>query len=195
MSKFFAPIKMASQFVDSDLFNVVYTVSEDATEVDDGAVVTLGDFVNDPIYTNIYTAANGSELKIADINVREATYPGANTALGVCFVDIAEVPTAIGGKNTYRLGSATIGLKADAGVVVRARKVRTDDVFMVGDENFASAPTVGQYAILTANDTRLTPDSDGEGATGAAFKVIEKRTITQGVEGNATGYVLLCVRN
>lgn len=35
--------------------------------------------------------------------------------------------------------------------------MKTYDMFWLGAENFVSEPTVGEYAVVTPGDTRLTP--------------------------------------
>lgn len=194
MSKFFQPVRMESQFVDSKLHGVIFQASSANAAVDDGALVVLGDFINEPVYTAAYTRANGgTATNVIDINTRYATAPTAASGnKELCIIDLAEVPTATNGDLVYRIGVRTIGLTNAAGRVSRARKLVVDDVFKIEEDNCSGALTVGQYAVPTANSTIFTASADGTEVTaGIYFKVVNKETLSQGVNGNVTAYTLL----
>lgn len=192
-TKFFQPVRMESQFVDSKLHGVIYQASSANAAVNDGALVVLGGFVNEPVYSSAFTRANGSTLNVLDFNTRYATAPTAASGNeNLCVIDLAEVPTATNGDLVYRIGVRTIGLTNAAGNVSRARKLVVDDVFKISEDNCSGALTVGQYAVPTANDTIFTASADGTEVTaGIYFQVINKETISQGVTGNVTAYTLL----
>ena len=192
-TKFFQPVRMESQFVDSKLHGVIYQASSANAAVDDGALVVLGGFVNEPVYSSAFTRANGSTLNVLDFNTRYATAPTAASGNeNLCVIDLAEVPTATNGDLVYRIGVRTIGRTNAAGNVSRARKLVVDDVFKISEDNCSGALTVGQYAVPTANSTIFTASADGTEVTaGIYFQVINKETISQGVTGNVTAYTLL----
>lgn len=191
--KFFQPVRMESQFVDSKLHGVIFQSAGANAAVDDGAFVVLGDFVNEPVYSWAFTKAAGAATNVLDFNTRNATAPTAVTGIKeACVIDLAEVPTATNGDLVYRIGVRTIGLTNAAGNVSRARKLVVDDVFKIGSENASAELTVGEYATFTANSTVLTPSDDAaEVLAGLYFKVINKETISQGVNANVTAYTLL----
>lgn len=194
---FFQPVRMESQFVDTKLQTVMFQASNKDAVVLDGTLAVLGDFTTDPVYTAAYTAAGQAGSAPVDVNCRKASVPSAADAAGVGVIDIAGVPTAVGGGNTYRVGSKTIGLQADAGVPVRFRKFVVDDVFMTSEENCAAALTVGQYAIVEASTGKWAANASA--TANLCAKVIAKTTISQGVDGNVakgngvTAYTLCVV--
>lgn len=193
-NKYFAqPVRMESQFVDTKLHTVMFD-NGSAAPVVDGTLVVLGDFVKDPVYTAAYTAAGDASAAPIDINTRKASAPSADTATGVCLIDLSNVPTAVGAGNTYRIGSKTIGLTAEAGVPVRARMLVANDTFMIGEDNCQSPLTVGQYAKCHSANGQFAPDVS-DTATGLVAKVIDKRTISQGVNANVVAYTLCVVHN
>lgn len=59
---------------------------------------------------------------------------------------------------------------------MRYRVPQVYDQFFLGADNFASQPTVGQYATVTANDTVLTPT-----ATPTAGQFVVKIEMTQNI--------------
>ena len=92
--------------------------------------------------------------------------------------------------NTYRMGNKTIGLKAEAGVPVRFRKLVEEDTFVIGEENTAEL-TVGEFA---------TPGTDGkwvaaasEPTEGLYCKVVDKYPVTQGINADTTAYRLVVI--
>ncbi len=198
--KFLQPVRMESQFVDTKLQSVFFQTGASNAPVEDGTICVLGDFVADSVYAGAYTRAGQAGLAPAGINARKATVPTAATAVGVGVIDLANVATASGMGNTYRLGNKTIGLTAEAGVPVRFRKLVADDVFVTGSENCAGALTVGQYAVLTANSGVWTSAASAPETPGCYCKVVDKYIVSQGVDGTTTSngvqaYRLLVVQN
>lgn len=187
---FFQPVRMESQFVDTKLQSVLFVEADEKAAIIDGAVVKLGDFAVEDVYTASYTRAAGEAKTILDINTREAEYVTAATDKGIGVIDLANVPTVEGHGNVYRMGNKTIGLKAEAGVPVRFRRLVEDDVFVIGEGNTAEL-TVGQYAI---------PGTDGkwaaaasEPAEGLYCKVVDKYTVSEGINANVIAYRLVVI--
>ena len=190
--KFCQPVRMESQFVATKLHPVmVQDGSDNNVEVTDGTLVTLGDFVSDPIYEARYEAVSGTAP--VDLQTRVAV-PTTTAAVGdVCVIDLANVAEKSGQGVTIRDGNMIIGVVAQAGVPVRARKLVKDDVYVTGSDNFTSAPTVGQYAVPAANG-EYAPSATAV-TTGFCAKVVATYTISQGVDGNVTdGYGVTAYR-
>lgn len=206
---FFQPVRMESQFVATKLLTVVCK-DADANDVacEDGQLVQLGDFVADPVYKAAHTAAGDANYAAVDFNTRVATVPTAANATDICVIDLANVPTAIGGAGAYRMGVNTIGLTAEAGHWVRARKLVKDDVFATGADNCTGALTVNQFATPGYNQAAVGENpavtSGGKWvpaaaapAAGCYAKVINKYVISQGVDATLTSAgvqaYMLCV--
>ena len=84
MSKnFFYFFWMESQFVDTKLQSVFFKDDGEKAEIFDGAVVTLGDFATEEVYSASYTRAAGTTKTILDLNAREAGYCSAVTDAGL----------------------------------------------------------------------------------------------------------------
>ena len=184
----FQPLKMSSQFNDADLRTVLVQADNKDVAVKDASFVVLGGYAADPIYTAAYTKAAGSTTTITDFNVRLATAPADTTGKGLCVIDLPIVKTITDGVNAYRIGNRTVDLVAEAGVPVRARILRDEDVMMVADGAFEGAVSDNKFATATANKMTLTPASD-KGA-GNYFTIDGKVTVTEGVDADVTAYVI-----
>lgn len=184
---FFQPVRMESQYVATKLQTVLFQAEDANTACFDGELAVLGNFTQDPVYLNAFTAANAAASAPADFNTRIATAPAAATAVGVGVIDLPTVPMATGAGVAYRMGFKTIGLTAEAGVPVRFRKFVVDDTFATGEENCTAALTVGQYAVLaTGGDVGKWAPAADAAATGCYAKVISKYIVSQGVDGKPT---------
>lgn len=184
--KFCQPVRMESQFVATKLHPVMVQDGSDANiAVADGTLVTLSeDFYVDPIYEARYTGASEEAEAPSDLQTRIAV-PTTTAAVGdVCVIDLANVAEKTGMGITIRDGNMIIGLTAQAGVPVRARKLVKEDVYVTGLDNFSSAPTVGQYAVPAANG-EYAPSATAV-TTGFCAKVLATYTISQGVDGDVT---------
>lgn len=182
---FFQPVRMESQYVATKLQTVLFQADDENAACFDGELAVLGDFTQDPVYLNAFTAANAAASAPADFNTRIATAPAAATAVGVGVIDLPTVPMATGAGVAYRMGFKTIGLTAEAGVPVRFRKFVVDDTFATGEENCTAALTVGQYATVgTAG--KWVPAADASSTAGCYAKVISKYIVSQGVDGKLT---------
>lgn len=182
---FFQPVRMESQYVATKLQTVLFQADDENAACFDGELAVLGDFTQDPVYLNAFTAANAAASAPADFNTRIATAPAASTAVGVGVIDLPTVPMATGAGVAYRMGFKTIGLTAEAGVPVRFRKFVVDDTFATGEENCTAALTVGKYATVgTAG--KWVPAAEAPSTAGCYAKVISKYIVSQGVDGKLT---------
>ena len=182
---FFQPVRMESQYVATKLQTVLFQAEDANAACFDGELAVLGDFTQDPVYLNAFTAANAAASAPADFNTRIATAPAATTAVGVGVIDLPTVPMATGAGVAYRMGFKTIGLTAEAGVPVRFRKFVVDDTFATGEENCTAALTVGKYATVgTAG--KWVPAAEAPSTAGCYAKVISKYIVSQGVDGKLT---------
>lgn len=182
---FFQPVRMESQYVATKLQTVLFQADDKNAACFDGELAVLGDFTQDPVYLNAFTAANAAASAPADFNTRIATAPAAATAVGVGVIDLPTVPMATGAGVAYRMGFKTIGLTAEAGVPVRFRKFVVDDTFATGEENCTAALTVGKYATVgTAG--KWVPAAEAPSTAGCYAKVISKYIVSQGVDGKLT---------
>lgn len=167
MAKLFSVSIMTSESVQS------YVLSgKAAIDLDDGAFVVVGDYAVGTVY--------GQTDK--DQNVHVLTAPAAVTD-SVAVVDYAGISEGVIGGNTYKMGYKLYDLKVPAGTATRVRKLDLGDKFYLGDGNFASAPTAGQFAALTANDTILTPAAS-KPAQGFAVKINRIDDLTTGTRIN-----------
>ena len=182
---FFQPVRMESQYVATKLQTVLFQAEDANAACFDGELAVLGDFSQDPVYLNAFTAANAAASAPADFNTRIATAPAAATAVGGGVIDLPTVPMATGAGVAYRMGFKTIGLTAEAGVPVRFRKFVVDDTFATGEENCTAALTVGKYATVgTAG--KWVPAAEAPSTAGCYAKVISKYIVSQGVDGKLT---------
>lgn len=184
----FQPLKMSSQFNDADLRTVLVQESEKNVAVKDASFVVLGGYAADPIYTAAYTKAAGKDTTVTDFNVRLATAPTDATGKGLCVIDLPIVKTITDGVNAYRVGNSTVDLVAEAGVPVRARLLRDEDVMMVADGAFEAAVADNKFATATANKMTLTPAAAK--GDGNYFTIDGKVTVTEGVDADVTAYVI-----
>lgn len=172
-TKFFQKKLMASEDVNSYNRSIIYTVSSTPTEITNGGLVTL-------------VSPSSNIWGNNDLTTYNAAYPTADTD-PVYITDIVESPYATYGTNNYRVVTDLTALKAPANTPVRARKPKIDDEYLVGDGNFASAPTVGQYAIPTAGALTYTPSATAI-TTKHCVKIIEQVSIGVGVSSSITAY-------
>lgn len=182
---FFQPVRMESQYVATKLQTVLFRADDENAACFDGELAVLGDFTQDPVYLNAFTAANAAASAPADFNTRIATAPAADTAVGVGVIDLPTVPMATGAGVAYRMGFKTIGLTAEAGVPVRFRKFVVDDTFATGEENCTAALTVGKYATVDTAG-KWVPAAEAPSTAGCYAKVISKYIVSQGVDGKLT---------
>ena len=166
--KIFQKSLMASEDVKSLLVSGKYFVDDTATEIEDGAIVAIGDLIDNVAYTGR-----------KDHNVRKIAAPAATTD-EIGFVDLAEISQGEIMGNVYKMGYKTAGLTAPAGIPVRVRKVVDGDMFFLGADNFDTVPTIGQYAIVEPGMTTLTVTDDISSYEGIYVKIEDIEALTQG---------------
>lgn len=176
---------MASEDVKSYLGSTKFQdAAGEYADIHDGALVVLGDLAINNAY--------GADVK--DDNVYLSKAPTADTD-PVVIVDISEVSQGIIAGNNYKIGIKAVGLKQMAGFPARYRVPMKHDRFWISGDNFVSDPTIGKFAIPTANDTKLTPSEEDASATKFCVKIIDKRdfTVGNGLAGaGRTGNLYLC---
>jgi hypothetical protein len=169
MAKLFSCGIMTSESVQS------YVLSgKAAIDLDDGAFVVVGDYAEGTVY--------GEHDK--DQNVHVLTAPAAVTDT-VAVVDYAGISEGVIAGNTYKMGYKLYDLKVPAGTATRVRKLDLGDKFYLGNDNFVSAPTAGQFATLTAAATVLTPAAS-KPASGFAVKINRIDSLTTGTKANGS---------
>lgn len=180
--KMFNKINMRSEDLHAMLkdgyFGTVAATGEfTPAEVEDGAFVSICDPMTHELYGgDIATTQFGLGLK--DLNARVIkAYDSAEPIYG--FVDYVGVNTSDVMGVQYRVGDKVAGIGVPAGEHTRVRMVELGDEFYLGDENFASAPTVGQFAAPTAGQTTLTPAAT-KAASGLAIKIDDTKPLIMG---------------
>ena len=149
-------------------------------QCDDGAIVTLGKLCADSTYAGM-----------VDYNCKYAYAPTSDEVAldDLWVVDIAEVGAGVIAGNTYRIGEKLVDLKVEAGYPSRVRKLKKGDMFWFGAGCFETTPTVGQFAILTANKVTLTPNaSKQDSKVNFAIRASKPMTIGTNVAYNASAY-------
>lgn len=178
--KFFQKTNMISEFVPSAMRTGLFqtALGVDAA-VDAGAFVIAGELADHEVY-NEYLGVGA----LKDFNVFITRAPVAAdvtaTAVHLYVVEPIKIGEGIIMDNTYRYGAKTLGLSGLAGEKVAMRKLYQGDQFILGVDNFVSAPTAGEFAVLTADSTELTPAA-AKPATGFAVRVECEWGIAQGI--------------
>lgn len=141
----FAKIKMASEDVNSLLLTGKFKANANYAEVEDGALVVVGDLDASTVY-----AGN------KDMNVFEIKAPAADTD-EIAIVDIADVSKGDVRGEAWRVGIRTDGLVGTAGQPVRVRLLKKYDRFFVSGDAFDGEVEVGKYATAKADSTKFAP--------------------------------------
>ncbi len=95
--------------------------------------------------------------------------------------------------NVYKVGTNTLGLPIPAGQRGTYTRIDEGDIARFGVGDFASAPTVGQYAGV--QDGKLVPAADAPTTMGALyFEVLATGTFTQGAYASFAYYLLRAKR-
>lgn len=101
--------------------------------------------------------------------------------------NVQELPGPFG--TSYKVGTNTLGLPIPAGQRGTYTRIDEGDIMRLGVGNFASAPTVGQYASV--QDGKLVPAADAPTTMGALyFEVLSTGTFTQGAYASFAYYLL-----
>jgi len=176
MAKVFKHGKMMSDVVDSALANAIFE-----EEVDDGALVVLGDLADDLAYTGL---------------VEYDTYEGAKPEAAtdeVVIVDYAGIQQGAIGGNQYKVGIKLHNLKVPAGTPARVRRLYLHDKFWLGADNFSSAPVVGEYAVAEAGEYTHKPAA-ALPQSGYAVKVLVENDMTVGMHTEGKIYLVEVVQ-
>ena len=176
MTQVFSKALMVSEDVQAYVGSTKFYAEDAAAEIHDGAFVVLGDLDTNDVY--------GS----ADYNTYKSTAPAATNDF-VVVVDLAEISTGVYSAGVIKFGTKLTDLKCEAGFAARYRKLCKGDKFWLGEGNFVAAPGSNPYAILTANDTRLTATSEFPMGDKFGVKIIATQDLTKGqiVAKNADG--------
>lgn len=190
--KFFQKTNMVSESVPAAMRSgLFHTALEAEAAVDSGALVIASVLADNEIY-NSYLGAGA--LKDFNTFIVKAPVTGDVTATNanVYIVDPVKVSEGTINGNIYREGAKTLGLAGVAGEKVAIRKLFLADQFILGADNFASAPTAGQYAILANGVTTLAPAA-AIPSTGFCARVECAWHVSQGITA-IDGYLLTVVQ-
>ena len=170
----FAKIKMMSEDVNSLLLTGKFKANSQLARVEDGAIVVVCDLMDSTVYANN-----------KDMNVFEIGAPAAADTDEVAIVDIVDVSKGDVYGDAWRLGVRTDSLFAEPGQPVRVRILKKYDRFELSADGFKSEPTVGKYAIIEANGTKLVPSEDAPaaGKFGVKIEMAKDFVIGQTVAG------------
>lgn len=186
MLRFFQKVLMESESIASQNRSGRYQVQGTDTAVYGGAFVVVTGMADNSVYS-AYTPG------IKDFNVLKIEAPADVDAKGIYVVDLVKISDGSIMNNVYRMGAKTIGLQALAGENVAMRKVAEQDEFVLGRENFTGAPTVGDFAVLTAGSVDLTPAAIVPVA-GLCVAIEQRETISQGTTGDVEAYLCRVVQ-
>ena len=183
-TKIFDVAEMVCEDVQAYVKSAKFCTGNDEAPVyaqcDDGAFVTLGKLCADSTYAGM-----------VDYNCKYAYAPTSDAVAldDLWVVDIAEVGAGVIAGNTYRIGDKLVDLKVEAGYPSRVRKLKKGDMFWIGAGCFETTPTVGQFAILTANKVTLTPNaSKQDSKVNFAIRASKPMTIGTTVAYNVSAY-------
>lgn len=171
--KVFACAEMASENVQSYCVSAKFYADDAYAKIHDGALVVLGDLDTNDAYGT------------PDYNIYKATKPAA-VADDVVIVDLGGINEATVQGNIMKIGNKLVDLEAGEGIAVRCRRLIKGDRMWMGRGLFTAAPTVGQFAGTTANNTLLTPSQDAP-AAGLKLKVLASKGLTVGQSAYAEG--------
>ena len=181
-TKYFQKVNMASESIRSWTRTGVNSAS-----CSSGAFVVPSTLASNTVYANFMS---GSTVK--DINTFTIAAPADATSKNIWVVDPVKVTDGTIAGNTYRMGAKTLSFDLSASEKVAIRKLDVLDQFQLGDGNFGSAPTEGQYAVLIAADTLLSPCAN-QAATGFCVRIDQKVSVSQGIDAS-TGYLCTVVQ-
>lgn len=171
--KVFACAEMASEDVQSYCVSAKFYADDAYAKIHDGALVVLGDLDTNDAYDT------------PDYNIYKATKPAAASD-DVVIVDLAGINEATVQGNVMKIGNKLVNLEAGEDIAVRCRRPIKGDRMWMGRGLFTAAPTVGQFAGTTANNTLLTPSQDAP-AAGLKLKVLASKGLTVGQSAYAEG--------
>lgn len=172
MANVFRSGKMISDQIDSYLTNAINAEKE----MLDGALVKLGDLVEDNTY--------------AEGGVEYDTYKAEDAKDGeeVAIVDYAGISEGEIAGNNYKMGIKLYDLKVLPGQITRIRRLALHDKFWLGESNFTEAPVVGKYAKVGTEGKHL--PAEEKPASGYAVKILVSEDLTAGMKSE--GKLYLC---
>jgi len=177
---YFEKKDMASEYNKALVKNVRVNDGTKDVVMQPGYFAVISGITDDDLYTTAFTRALGVPTSYLNYNGYDATMPTAPLVDKVVVCDPATVATATGGNGlVYRIGNETYGNALEAGVLGKARTMVLDDLFELGDENFAAVPGANKYAVLTAGSFLLTPAA-AIPATGFTVEIVKQVYETTG---------------
>lgn len=180
MANVFKRGKMLSGVADSYLTNVVAAV-----DLPDGALVVCGDLAPNTVY-------DPAGLAGVEYDTYVAAAPAAATD-EVVIVDYAGISEGDIAGNVYKMGNKLYNLTVPAGTIARARRLALHDKYWIGEDNFDTTPTVGQYA--TAEAAKFTHKAAASlPASGFAVKILVEKDLTTGMRSNGSIYLVEVVQ-
>lgn len=180
MANVFKRGKMLSGVADSYLTNVVAAV-----DLPDGALVVCGDLAPNTVY-------DPAGLAGVEYDTYVAAAPAAATD-EVVIVDYAGISEGDIAGNVYKMGNKLYNLTVPAGTIARARRLALHDKYWIGEDNFDTTPTVGQYA--TAEAAKFTHKAAASlPASGFAVKILVEEDLTTGMRSNGSIYLVEVVQ-
>lgn len=181
MAKNFTKSLMMSEDVQSMLYTGRFYDGEgNPAECHNGALVVKGAMEDHSVYAGV-----------KDPNVYKITAPAADTD-EVHVVDYVDVSHGDIMDVRYREGIKTFGISAPAGADIRVRIPAKHDTGYFAEDNFVSAPTVGQYAVPTANGTLWTPVA-AKATDKTCIKIEFEKNTTQGMVNTGKEYFVTFV--
>lgn len=184
MARFFQKVNMECETVASKNRTGIYLVGATPTAIGAGAIGVITGLATD---TTVYGVGH------KDFNKLTFAYEATPTAgVSVYIADPVKISDGTINGNVYRIGAKTVGLSASAGEYIAWRKAEVGDQFLLGADNFASAPTVGQYANRTNASVDYTPNA----SVGTGFSIAIDKTykLTEGLDATTTVYLVRVVQ-
>ena len=183
----FAYGKMASKVLPTDLGSALVQANVSnvmtAVEAPEGAFIAVGE----PIIDTTYSVNNYAAGITLEYDAYYAAAPAAVTD-EVAVLDPEIIQSMVGPTGqVYRFGDILFDKHLPAGQLGRFRRLGLHDQFWLGDSNFVSAPTVGEFGILTAGDFRLTPSATA--TANFTIKVKTSKDLTAGMGQVGTSYL------
>lgn len=188
--KFIQKLNMASETVHSFMRSGILVTGGTPAEIDGGAILKFKGLAENSVYAAYSTGFkdfNKYEMQLVtadDVTADGLTLYVADP-VNVSHGEIMDVD--------YRMGSKTLGITVPANEPCALRKLVTDDLFYLSGDNFAAAPAIGEFAILTAAASTLTPAAAAP-ATGAYFEILDSKPMIQGLDVSGTGFLVRVAR-